>query len=191
MISNKYCETELLGKAPTDLSNLSKFKYIDMRFFSEYIPQLGLSIGVEILYNMPNKGYYFIVMSLCPPSRLYQNKKEELKESITGTDVQTIHRLNFDSPFKAIGFEDNTKSFYITSPDLNTVVVFEIFEVKLKGTDIDKVSSIGFSCVPLLQYVEVDGRMETVEMYVNTAMIQLPIFKGPPEPEFIQNLTLK
>ena len=103
------------------------------------------------------------------------------------TDVHIIHRINFDSPLKAIAFDDNTKSFYITSPDVNSIVIFETFEVKLKGTEIDKVVNVGFSWIPLFQYVEVDGRMETKEIYANTSVQQLPIFKGPPDPSFIEN----
>ena len=87
----KYWETQLLAKVPSDLGNLSKYKYLDVRYFSEFIPQLGISISVDILHNMQNKSFYFVIMSLAPPGRLYSTNKEESKEAISSTDCSNMY----------------------------------------------------------------------------------------------------
>lgn len=186
----KYCEGRLLQKPPLDLSTVSKLNYLDIRFFSEYIPQLGFSTEVEILHQVPNKAFYYVVASLVPPGRKYKSQGAHmgLLDTHSATDIHSVYKLNFESSLKAIAFSDGPKKFYVTKTEATAVVIYEIKEVHLNGAEIGKVTTFGFSVMPVFQYVEVDGRLDEVEVYVNSSISQLPIFKGVPDESFVESI---
>lgn len=166
----EYLQENILNKAPRNITDVTKYPYIDIRYFSEYIAQLGFSTSVEVIINPPAKSFFFVVISLVPPGRLYTEEKKELglDQTHAGSDVQTMYQIDFDSPQKAMSFNDGPKKFYITKTEAASVMIYELFEVKPSKTKIDKVTSFGFSVVPLFQHVEVDGSFENFEVYLNT-----------------------
>jgi hypothetical protein len=163
-----------------------------MRFISEYIPQLGFTVTFEFIHQAQGKNFYYIVESLVPPGRLYGGKKKlGLEDTHAATDVQVVHKIDFESPVKAIRFTDNQKEYYMTKPDVTAVIIFEIFSVTVKNDKIDKVANYGFSILPLFQYVELDGSQESIEVFVNSSIRQLPIFKGVPDRDLIDKVVQK
>eukprot|EP00343_Euplotes_focardii_P001741 CAMPEP_0205802664 /NCGR_PEP_ID=MMETSP0205-20121125/5079_1 /ASSEMBLY_ACC=CAM_ASM_000278 /TAXON_ID=36767 /ORGANISM="Euplotes focardii, Strain TN1" /LENGTH=296 /DNA_ID=CAMNT_0053069491 /DNA_START=516 /DNA_END=1403 /DNA_ORIENTATION=+ len=188
-------ERSFISHPLKNFSDLPRYNYLEVKFFSEYIPQLGFSTGVDFIVNSPTKSLYYVVISLAPPGRLYQSDKKPLGllETHAATDVQTSYKINFDSPQKAINFIDEIKRFYITKPDYSTILLYEIFQVNFGKIGIEKVIPFGFSFLPLFQYVEMEGNDYTpdksLETYINTAIHQLLVFKGRPTEEFIQKAT--
>ena len=128
---------------------------------------------------------------MAPPGRLYQSEKKplSLQDTHAATDVQVIYKPNFDSPQKAINFFDELKRFYVTLPDYSAVIIYEIYETKMDKKGINKVEPMGFSFLPLFQYVEMGtSRSDNLEIYINTAIHQLMIFKGRPDEAFINKV---
>jgi hypothetical protein len=64
----------LLADPVMDITKFAKMTYLDWRFFSEYVAQLGVNAGVRIVHNSPNKNLFFSVISIVPPGNLYQTK---------------------------------------------------------------------------------------------------------------------
>lgn len=179
-----------MGKPCMNVSNLDRFTYLDIKYFSEYIPQLGFSTDVTFIVNSPPKALFYVVVSLAPPGRLYKEDKSRLgvEESKSATDVQVVYELNFDSPAKAIQFNDSLKKFYVTQPNSSMILIYEIFEVKFSKSGIEKVSPYGFSFLPVFQYVDLNNT-DQLEIYANTSVQQLLIFKGRPDSDFILKAT--
>jgi hypothetical protein len=48
-----WCENNLMEEPPLNISALNQRDYIDLRFFSEYIPQLGMDVSVEFVHQTP------------------------------------------------------------------------------------------------------------------------------------------
>jgi len=68
----KWAERNLMRNPPIDAAEMGKNKYVDLRFFSEYIPKLGMDTEIEYLHNPPTSGkLYFVVISSFPPGSLY------------------------------------------------------------------------------------------------------------------------
>ena len=174
-----------------NLNDLPKFDYLETKFFSEYIPQLGFTTSVDFILNGPIKSLFYVVASLAPPGRLYRNDKRPLglQDINAVTDVQTMYQLNFNSPAKAISFIDGAKKFYITKPESTNVLIYEIFEVKLSGNSIKKVEPFGFTFLPMFQYVEMDGNSDKLEIYINTSVNQLLLYKGKLTEDFVNKMT--
>lgn len=133
---------------------------------------------------------FYVVVSLAPPGRLYKEDKSRLgvEESKSATDVQTVYELNFDSPAKSIEFSDSLKKFYVTQPNSSMILIYELFEVNFSKNGIEKVSPFGFSFIPIFQYVDINNS-DQLEIYVNTSIQQLLIFKGRPDSDFILKAT--
>lgn len=185
-----YCEKDLLGPPIKTLTDLSKIDYLDPRYFSEYIPQLGFRTGVEYIHNSPTKSFFFVVMSLVSSGGIYKKDtaKRGLNEIHAATDIQTMYKINFHSPQKAIMFTDGLKNFYLTQPSTSEIIIYEIFEVNLRNNVLEKVDPFGFSVLQVFQAVETDGKEESKEMYLNTSIEQLPVFKGRPDNDFIERI---
>lgn len=45
-----------------------------------------------------------------------------------------------------------------------------MFKVTTKGSEVTNVVSEGVSFLPMIQYVETDGNLSTMELYVNTGL---------------------
>jgi hypothetical protein len=183
----EYCEEYLMSKPCLSLSTLSKFPYLDIKFFSEYIPELGFTSDITFLFDFPAKSLYYVVVSLAPPGRLYlpDKSKQGVEETKAGTDVQVAYNINFDSPIKSMQFNDSRKKFYVTQPDSSMILIYEIYEVKISKTGIERVTPFGFTFLPIFQYVELSNGSDGNELYLNTSFQQLLVFKGVPDENFI------
>jgi hypothetical protein len=188
-----YCEEKLLQKPPGKLIDIMKMPYLSFKFMSEYIPQLGFNTEVKFIHKPQTQGFYFIVVSLVPPGRLYKSQMRNvgLLDSHSATDVQVMHKLDFDSTMKAISFNNEDKNFYVTQTDKTAVLIYEVYNVTLKNNQVDKVTTHGFSVLPLFQYVQVDGTIDSVEVFIGSGLFQLPLFKGAPDANFIDKVVEK
>ncbi|CAI2384337.1 unnamed protein product [Moneuplotes crassus] len=186
-----YVEKNFMVPPIKSFSDLGRISYLDKKFFSEYIPQLGFTSSVDFLLHSNPKSLYYIVCSLAPPGRLYMNDRRTLglEDTHAATDVQTTYKIDFESPQKAITFSDSKHNFYVTQPNATSVLVYEIFEVKLSKTGIKKVENYGFSILPIFEFLETTGNGENLEIYLNTDIHQLMIFKGKPTAEFLEDMT--
>lgn len=51
-------------------------KFLDLSFFSQYIPDFGMRFNVEMILRSEPKNIYIAIASLNPPGALYQDKPE-------------------------------------------------------------------------------------------------------------------
>ena len=68
------------------------------------------------------------------------------------------------------------------------MAIFEIQTVKFGKNGEVITAPYGYSILPLFRDLEADGDVKTTEIYVNSGIYQLPIFKDEPEPDFVQRL---
>ena len=180
----EFCEKELLKKPPVNLAQLNKFEYFDIRFFSEYIPQLGFFASLDFIHNQAGKSLFYAVMSINPPGVLYSDDRD-LDLPSSDTTVKSLFRLDFDSPLKACTFHDKQQQFSISKPTLTAELIIEIIEVQISESEIKNTKTFGYTFLPIFQYVEVDGDSSSTEIYVNTSVNQLPIIEGLVEKELL------
>lgn len=176
----EYWKTKVLGKQPLKLADLGKYEYFDLRFFSEYIPNLGFSASLEFILNTPQKSFFYALMSLYPPGIMYKKDRDDNVPS-TDSTVKAVFRMNYNTPQKAITYYDKEQQFYMTRPQSSSMIVIEVIEVKLKGKEIQKTETLGYSFMPIFQYVDVDGDSSSIELFVNSSIIQLPLIEGEPD----------
>ena len=99
--------------------------------------------------------------------------------------MHTIHRFDWDSPQKAVRFADAGRLYTIGDPQPSHVAIFEIQTVKFGKNGEVITAPYGYSILPLFRDLEADGDVKTTEIYVNSGIYQLPIFKDEPEPDFV------
>jgi hypothetical protein len=72
----KWSETSLLDIPPLKPDEMRTRLYIDIRYFSEYIPSLGFNAEVLFLHNTPEENLFMVLMSSYPPGSLYKKDTE-------------------------------------------------------------------------------------------------------------------
>lgn len=103
-------EKNYLRPPPLEASEIPWLPYIDLWFFSEYIPELGMDVEVLYLHQPPggsSKSMYFVLASSYPPGSLYlQSAKSAPTQSNTyflTNDINPFFKVNMGaSSFRAI-----------------------------------------------------------------------------------------
>ena len=181
----RFCEERLLAPPVRDLRKLREAPTLDLRYFSEYLPELGFRVAVDFLHLMKTRGPRYVVMSTVPPGHRFLSKAPGAPRSNNdfslSADLHHASRFDAGSSQRAMKFSHPPFEYRVAVPELRHTLIFEVFKVQTRDGQVAGAKPDGFAVLPCFLSIDFDANADTLELYVNSGRFQLPLFKTPYE----------
>lgn len=168
----------LFGLIKTDI----KTPLIDLNYHSQYEPKLGIRFNVECIHDNKTHKYFFgTLMSVLPHATYYDpNNHGRPRDAFINTTP------NYDSltgSFKYNEGDEIMVGFVPEKPGLSCLIDIKAYDIDKKAFE-----DYGFSIVPFIQNENTDGNVDSIEYFVNSGYYSLPVYKGTPPTQLIEEL---
>lgn len=178
---------ELVGADKLDLlSRLvkcnAKAPMLDLNYYSQYEPGLGIRVNVEAIHNNKAQGFLAVLASVLPPGSYYEPGRQGPPK-----DAFIFTEPDFDSHTGTPKFSEGDACVLGFQPQGSGMSL--LIDIKLylpdKGTFVD----YGYTICPLLEDLDTDADDTTTEWYVSSGVFTLPIYKGALDPQLARALS--
>ena len=152
---------------------------IDLNYFSQFIPEIGLKFSIDLMYNCDPNLIYVGIWSVNPPGGLYNEPKNFGK-------VVLYNEIDFKSYIRAQKFSDIFYSFVNVPMQASSNVIIDIKSIKFLKDGKSEINDYGWTIFPLFNIL--DHEDEETEIYLKSGIFMMPLIKGTVVNKIIEEL---
>lgn len=102
-------------------------KYINLNYFSQYIPDVGFRFSIDMVYNWNPNLIYTVLVTINPPGAFYNEG-----EDVDASRVLVYNEIDFDSHVRMQKFLETLYAFVNVPENQGSHMIIDIKSVEFK-----------------------------------------------------------
>lgn len=152
----------------------TKIRIIDLKYFAIYSEEAGFKVAIDGMHNLRNEEVFVTLFGLNPPGILYSS--DDGKKDTT--QIMLNSSLDWNSPLSSPAYIEGYVHYRKVPASKNLHMVIDVRQVRKKKEIYYEQTPYAWTILPLFTY----------DNYVNSGIYQLPLFKGPVQPDILKEL---